>query len=87
MTAAQNPRDAARAAAVTKLNSIYSGQVPERVARDIADAAVDAFTTTAAGDPAGRVPSGPGYLPTEYDCKLLFASRQVQKLAERGEGR
>lgn len=35
-------RDAARDTAVAKLNSIYSGQIPESVAREIADAALNA---------------------------------------------
>ncbi|MEV5347125.1 hypothetical protein [Streptomyces achromogenes] len=37
-------RESARAAAVAKLNSIYAGQIPDRVARDIADAVLDALT-------------------------------------------
>ncbi|MGR6538837.1 hypothetical protein [Streptomyces rochei] len=37
-------REAAREAAVAKLNSIYSGQIPERAAREIADAALAALT-------------------------------------------
>jgi len=46
-TSSQKPepasgREAAYDAAVAKLNSIYSGQIPERVAREITDAALDA---------------------------------------------
>jgi hypothetical protein len=41
-------RERAHDAAVAKLNSIYSGQIPESVAREIADAVVDAL----AADPA-----------------------------------
>ncbi|MHC3450724.1 hypothetical protein [Streptomyces prasinus] len=36
-------RERAYDAAVAKLNSIYSGQIPESVAREIADAVVDAL--------------------------------------------
>lgn len=38
--------DRAHNAAVAKLNSIYSGQIPERVARDIAVAVLDAISRT-----------------------------------------
>jgi hypothetical protein len=37
-----NVRETARDAAVNKLNSIYSGQLPNSVAREIADAALEA---------------------------------------------
>lgn len=38
-------RERARDAAVAKLNSTYSGQIPESVAREIADAVLDAIRT------------------------------------------
>ncbi|MFK0154220.1 hypothetical protein ACIQVK_19370 [Streptomyces sp. NPDC090493] len=37
-------RQRARDAAVAKLRSIYSGQIPDSVAREIADAVLDAVT-------------------------------------------
>lgn len=36
-------REAAHTAAVAKLRAIYSGQIPDRVAREIADAVLDAI--------------------------------------------
>lgn len=36
-------RERARDAAVAKLRSLYSGQIPDSVARDIADAVLDAI--------------------------------------------
>lgn len=36
-----DPRELAREAAVAKMNSIYSGQIPDEVARRIADAVMD----------------------------------------------
>jgi hypothetical protein len=38
-------RERAEDAAVAKLRSIYSGQIPDSVAREIADAVLDAITT------------------------------------------
>jgi hypothetical protein len=38
-----DPRELAREAAVAKMNSIYSGQIPDEVSRRIADAVVDAL--------------------------------------------
>lgn len=38
-------RERAQEAAVAKLNSIYSGQIPDSVAREIADAVLDALSS------------------------------------------
>jgi hypothetical protein len=43
-------RERARDAAVAKLRSLYSGQIPDSVAREIADAVVDALTAHRAAE-------------------------------------
>lgn len=43
-------RESARDAAVAKLRSLYSGQIPDSVAREIADAVLDAIAADRADE-------------------------------------
>lgn len=72
-------REAAYDAAVAKLNSIYSGQIPERVAREIADAVLD---TAPQSDPWTPIYRLVGWLDRQNGRTDHEISMRLLKLVE-----